>query len=118
MFKLLKKYSPEDTKQRKARLVSEAKLRAESNRPPISEKEVKNAKPFHLKFGLNHVTKLIEEKKAKEKVPKWKAESLQLRVGIKQAAGDYVPSREEKQMMEANKASTTVKCPYCGRSFN
>ena len=30
-----------------------------------SEKEVKNAKPYHLKFGLNHVTKLIEDKKAK-----------------------------------------------------
>lgn len=29
------------------------------------EKEVKNPKPYHLKFGLNHVTKLIEEKKAK-----------------------------------------------------
>jgi len=58
LFKLLKKYSPEDTKQRRARLVSEAKLRAE-------KKEVKNPKPYHLKFGLNHVTKLIEEKKAK-----------------------------------------------------
>jgi hypothetical protein len=31
LFKLLKKYSPEDDKQRRARLVSEAKLRAESN---------------------------------------------------------------------------------------
>ena len=30
LFKLLKKYSPEDAKQRKARLVAEAKLRAES----------------------------------------------------------------------------------------
>lgn len=65
LFRLLKKYSPEDTKQRKARLVAEAKLRAESNFYLNSEKEVKNAKPYHLKFGLNHVTKLIEEKKAK-----------------------------------------------------
>ena len=26
---------------------------------------MKNPKPYHLKFGLNHVTKLIEDKKAK-----------------------------------------------------
>jgi len=26
---------------------------------------VPKSKPYHLKFGLNHVTKLIEEKKAK-----------------------------------------------------
>jgi large subunit ribosomal protein L7Ae len=31
LFRLLKKYSPEDAKQRKARLVAEAKLKAESN---------------------------------------------------------------------------------------
>ena len=31
LFKLLKKYSPEDQKQKKARLVEEAKLKAESN---------------------------------------------------------------------------------------
>ena len=31
----------------------------------ISEKQVEKSKPFHLKFGLNHVTKLIEERKAK-----------------------------------------------------
>ena len=41
------------------------------------------------------VERKIEEKKAKEKVPKWKAESLQLRSGIKQARdGSYVPTKE------------------------
>ena len=30
-----------------------------------SEKNVEKARPYHLKFGLNHVTKLIEERKAK-----------------------------------------------------
>lgn len=29
------------------------------------EKPVEKTRPFHLKFGLNHVTKLIEERKAK-----------------------------------------------------
>jgi hypothetical protein len=53
-------------------------------------------------------------------VPKWKAESLQLRVGIKQSQGDgsYKLTREEQQMMDANKANNTVKCQYCGRTFN
>jgi large subunit ribosomal protein L7Ae len=30
-----------------------------------SEKETEKQKPYHLKFGLNHITKLVEEKKAK-----------------------------------------------------
>ena len=30
-----------------------------------SEKNVDKPRPYHLKFGLNHVTKLIEERKAK-----------------------------------------------------
>jgi large subunit ribosomal protein L7Ae len=29
------------------------------------EKITDKQKPYHLKFGLNHVTKLVEEKKAK-----------------------------------------------------
>ena len=33
-MKLLKKYSPEDSKQKRARLVEEAKLKAESNPIP------------------------------------------------------------------------------------
>jgi hypothetical protein len=41
------------------------------------------------------IDKKIEEKKAREKIPKWKAESLQLRAGIKQARDDdYEPTRE------------------------
>lgn len=40
------------------------------------------------------IERKLEEKKAKEKVPKWKAESLQLRAGIKQAKNDdYVPTK-------------------------
>jgi large subunit ribosomal protein L7Ae len=39
LFRLLKKYSPEDTKQRHARLVAEAKLRAESNSLPIQRRK-------------------------------------------------------------------------------
>ena len=47
------------------------------------------------------VEKKIEEKKAKEKVPKWKAESLQLRAGVKQARNDdYAPTKEEQRIMD------------------
>jgi large subunit ribosomal protein L7Ae len=65
LFKLLKKYSPEDKKQRRSRLVAEAKAKAESTSHVILENTTQKARPFHLKFGLNHVTKLIEERKAK-----------------------------------------------------
>jgi len=41
LFKLLNKYSPEDTKQRRARLTTEAKLRAESISPPIQKNKWK-----------------------------------------------------------------------------
>jgi len=34
LFKLLRKYSPEDSKQKRTRLVEEAKLKAESNPIP------------------------------------------------------------------------------------
>lgn len=65
LFKLLKKYSPEDKKERRARLVEAAKLKAESILSVYLEKNVDNQKPYHIKFGINHVTKLIEERKAK-----------------------------------------------------
>jgi large subunit ribosomal protein L7Ae len=60
LFKLLQKYSPEDNKQKKERLTNEAKLKAESNFHPYLEKSIDKQRPHHLKFGLNHVTKLIE----------------------------------------------------------
>lgn len=65
------------------------------------------------------IEKKLEEKKAKEKIPKWKADSLALRSGIKQARDDdYQPTKEERQIMEAAKASQFTKCQFCGRSFN
>lgn len=65
------------------------------------------------------IERKLEEKKAKEKVPKWKAESLQLRAGIKQAKNDdYVPTKEEQKILEQARNSGMVKCQFCGRSFN
>merc|ERR1719471_2655267 len=55
LFKLLTKYSPEQKKEKAQRL----KLKAESGG------KGKESKPLVLKFGFNHVTTLVEEKKAK-----------------------------------------------------
>ena len=65
MYKLLRKYSPEDSKAKQARIANEAKAKAESTIYCNLEKPVNKEKPYVLKFGLNHVTSLIEQKKAK-----------------------------------------------------
>jgi len=54
ILKLLAKYSPETKQDKKERLKKEAESGSG-----------KTAKPVHLKFGLNHVTTLVEENKAK-----------------------------------------------------
>jgi len=58
-FKLLLKYRPEDKAEKKARLVGEAEARASG------AKDEKKKKPVVVKFGLNHVTDLVESGKAK-----------------------------------------------------
>ncbi|XP_010536600.1 PREDICTED: 60S ribosomal protein L7a-2-like [Tarenaya hassleriana] len=57
LFKLLLKYRPEDKAAKKERLLKKAQSEAEGK--PI---EVK--KPIFVKYGLNHVTYLIEQNKA------------------------------------------------------
>jgi len=58
LFSLLAKYRPETKAQKKARLTkaAEAKVKGET---------VKTEKPLLVKFGLNHVTSLIEQGNAK-----------------------------------------------------
>lgn len=58
LFRLLLKYRPESAEAKKQRLLSEAKARE-------AGKEPENKKPIYLKHGLNHVTELVEQKKAK-----------------------------------------------------
>jgi large subunit ribosomal protein L7Ae len=60
LFKLLSKYAPETPKQRKQRLFNLAKEKAEKK-----EGAEKSPKPIVVKCGLNHITGLIEQKKAK-----------------------------------------------------
>jgi large subunit ribosomal protein L7Ae len=58
LFKILRKYVPETRKQKKDRLKNLAKKQ-------IKAQKTKTDKPVTLKFGLNHITYLIEQKKAK-----------------------------------------------------
>ena len=58
VFKLLSKYKPETKQEKKARLVEEAQKKA-------NKEEVRKTKPRYTKCGLNHVTTLIEQRKAK-----------------------------------------------------
>jgi len=52
LFKLLRKYSPEDTKSKATRLLNAAE--AKKNGTKTDDK-----KPTVLKFGLQHVTRLV-----------------------------------------------------------
>ncbi|KAI9295850.1 L30e-like protein [Neoconidiobolus thromboides FSU 785] len=58
LFTLLNKYRPETRIEKKERLEAIAKSVAETGNKPASEK------PYFVKFGLNHITALIESKKA------------------------------------------------------
>ena len=65
LFKVLESYVPETRKQKKARLAEEAKKEGE-NKDKKNKKEKKDGqKPITLKCGLNHVTYLVEQKRAK-----------------------------------------------------
>lgn len=59
MLSLLNKHTPETPAQKKDRLLLEAKALAETGERP------KTPKPIVLKYGINHITSLVEEKKAK-----------------------------------------------------
>ncbi|CAN7008254.1 unnamed protein product [Brassica rapa subsp. trilocularis] len=57
LFKILLKYRPEDKAAKKERLVKKAQAEAEG-------KPSESKKPIVVKYGLNHVTYLIEQNKA------------------------------------------------------
>merc|ERR1719350_118487 len=58
LFRLMKKYVPETREAKKARLLEMAQQKKDGQ-------EVKTKKPQVIKYGLNHVTTLIENKQAK-----------------------------------------------------
>jgi len=57
VFKLLNKYRPESKTEKKERLVKEATAIKEGKKEDVSKK------PYAVKYGLNHVVGLIENKK-------------------------------------------------------
>lgn len=57
LFKMLLKYRPEDKAAKKERLLKKAQAEAE-------EKTIETKKPIVVKYGINHVTYLIEQGKA------------------------------------------------------
>ncbi|EGD76757.1 ribosomal protein L7A [Salpingoeca rosetta] len=59
LFKLLQKYKPEDKAQKKQRLRKLAEEKAAKDTANVGDK------PVVLKYGLNHVTALIEQRKAR-----------------------------------------------------
>jgi large subunit ribosomal protein L7Ae len=58
VFTLIKKYRPETSAQKKKRLLQIAKAKR-------AKKEIPQTRPYVVKFGVNHVTSLIERKKAR-----------------------------------------------------
>lgn len=59
LFRLMSKYRPESSVEKKTRLTEAAKGEAKSQDVKVG------AKPKHIKYGLNHITDLVESKKAK-----------------------------------------------------
>jgi len=77
LFRSLAKYRPESKEAKKKRLFEEAKARVEEQKggkkaapekkddKKEDKKKKKEGKPLLLKYGINHVTTLVEQKKAK-----------------------------------------------------
>jgi large subunit ribosomal protein L7Ae len=59
LFRLLSHYRPESKEDKKQRLLESAK--AENKNQDLQA----GKKPMHIKYGLNHITDLVERKKAK-----------------------------------------------------
>ncbi|KAJ9505657.1 hypothetical protein QJQ45_026867, partial [Haematococcus lacustris] len=75
LFKLLLKYRPEDKKQKRDRLKAEAEARA-------AGKEVDKKKPIVVKYGINHITNLVESGKAQMVVIAHDVDPLELVVWL------------------------------------
>jgi large subunit ribosomal protein L7Ae len=87
LFKLLMKYRPEDKISKRRRLLSlaEAKVKAsKATEAPKGASETKPAakKPHFVKFGVNHVTHLVEQKKAKLVVIAYDVDPIELVVWL------------------------------------
>jgi len=73
LFRLMDKYRPEDKATKKDRLKAEAVAKSEGKEAD------KGAKPEVIKYGINHVTALIEKKKTKLVVIAHDVEPIEVR---------------------------------------
>jgi large subunit ribosomal protein L7Ae len=62
VFRLLNKYQPETKPEKKQRLVALAEEIVQNDGKPVQKKASK--KPYMVKSGINHITALVEAKKA------------------------------------------------------
>ena len=65
VYKVLEAYAPETKKEKKERLKKEAENEAKKDKKDKKKKNKDGKKPISLKCGLNHVTYLVEQKRAK-----------------------------------------------------
>jgi len=65
LFSLLEKYRPETKKEKKQRLLAKANAETKPAEGAAPAAAVESKKPKLVKFGLNHITTLVEAKKAK-----------------------------------------------------
>lgn len=106
--KLLDKYSPENAKDKKARLQKEAEAKK------AGAKGHSTPKPMHLKFGLNHVTTLAEEGKAKLVVMAGDVDPLEIMIHLpalcrkKDIAYCFVKSKAKLGRLCHTKTATCV----------
>ncbi|KAJ4833094.1 hypothetical protein Tsubulata_001074 [Turnera subulata] len=117
LFKLLLKYRPEDKAAKKERLVKKAQAEAEG-------KTVESKKPIVVKYGLNHITYLIEQKKAQMVVIAHDVDPIELVVWLpalcrkmeivhkKTAAALCLTSVKNEDKLEFSKILEAVKANF------
>merc|ERR1712224_1083939 len=102
LFKLLSKYKPEDKDAKKARLESMAQAKAGGAKPDAGKK------PVVVKYGINHVTTLVEQKKASLVVIAHDVDPIEIVV--------WLPALCQKMEVPLNgrkcKGSSSAACRY------
>jgi large subunit ribosomal protein L7Ae len=76
LFKTLSHYRPETREEKKKRLLEHAKVEVKG------EAKKSGTKPLYVKYGINHITSLIEQKKAKLVVIAHDVEPIELVVWL------------------------------------